>query len=366
MVERPLRIIHILCGLERGGAERVVLDLCRHTPPAQAELHVATVMGGGPLEQSFREAGFSPFLAGRRPRRLGMGSVWRLVHHLRILRPDIVHTHLFAGDVWGHLAAALSPRPRPHLISTEHNLNREESHHHRLMKRILSSHVDRIIAVSRAVADHAVIQEGLPREKITVIHNGVDLKHFTPRAIRTPGPGNRLVAIGRLVRQKGFDLLLKALIAEPDWQLTLVGDGPMRAQLQAQVLALGLTGRVQLLGDQADVRPFLMMADVLVQPSRWEGFGLVVLEGMAMGLPVLVAASDGLTEVVEHGRSGWLVPPGSTGALVDGLRTLTRDSALRGRLGLGALSRARDFGIEETAAAYLAVYRTLHRQIAGP
>jgi glycosyltransferase involved in cell wall biosynthesis len=145
------------------------------------------------------------------------------------------------------------------------------------------------------------------------------------------------LGVGRLNRQKGFDLLIGAFhrISDsfPEWDLTILGEGAERANLEALVARLGLGQRVRMPGREADPFPYYRGADVFVLSSRFEGFPGVLVEAMGMGAPVIAAACTGaVTEILEGGRSGLLVEPNSTASLALALERLMGDSAERARL----------------------------------
>lgn len=206
-----------------------------------------------------------------------------------------------------------------------------------------------------------------PDLAVPVIHNGVDAGLFRPdptkAAMERDGDAPvRLLAVGRLVAQKGVDVLLNAL-AMPGLEraaLDVVGDGDWRDRLEGQAAALGLTDRVRFLGwlDRAELAEIYRSVDVFVLPSRDEGMPNVVLEAMASGLPVAASRVAGAEDLVAEGETGFLVPPEDADALAAALRKLTDDADLRAVL--GARGRARveaEFTWRAAATAYLDLLR---------
>lgn len=328
-----IRVLHVLCDLSGGGAERLVVELCRRRAP-DVEVRVATVQGGGPMEGPLRAMGVPVVIGGRPRRSLGVRALARLAAAAR--EADVVHTHLFAGDTWGRVAGALAGA---RLLTTEHNVNRDETWQ-RGVKRALAR-LGPVVAVSEAVAAWSRAADGV--EVAAVVANGVDLARFGPHR---GADGRRVLFVGRRVEQKGLDVLLDALPA--DMRLTVVGEGPVHRD----------DPRVDWLGRREDVPALMATHDVLAVPSRWEGFGLVAAEGLAAGIPVLASAVDGLPEVV--GDAGWLLPPGDVSAWRAALEGLRDDPALRARLGARGPERARErFDLERTVRRYEAIYREL-------
>jgi glycosyltransferase involved in cell wall biosynthesis len=339
-----VRILHILCDLSGGGAERLVLELCR---ASRHQTTVATVQPGGALAPAFAAASIEVRCAGRRRRRLGLRALARIARWSADF--DLVHTHLWAGDLWGRTGAQLAGRP---VVTTEHNA-RADSPLRGALWRGMAPLSDAIVCVSEA-ARLALVADGLDPSRLTVIANGIDLSRFTPLPPTTP-TRRRVLAMGRLTEQKGFDVLLRAVIDSPGLELTIVGEGELRGPLQALVEQTG--GRARLAGWVPDVRPLLAAADVVAVPSRWEGFGLVAAEAMACGRPVVASRVDGLVEVV--GEAGILVPPEDPAALGAALRQVCEEpglwEALRGR----GLARAARLDVRLTARAYDNLYEGL-------
>jgi glycosyltransferase involved in cell wall biosynthesis len=178
---------------------------------------------------------------------------------------------------------------------------------------------------------------------------------------RPPGTSFRLVVIGRLTEIKGQDVLIEAvgllqrgpLMVE----LTVVGDGPMRAELEARCVSLGIAERVRFVGAQGDVLPYLHSADLFVLPSRSEGVSVALLEAMAAGLPVVATRVGGTPEVTGPGMGAILVSPDDPHALAEGIHTMIASNALAVREGQAARRRVEAaFSLERTHHAYAKCY----------
>lgn len=348
-----MRVLHVMCDFNGGGAERLVLDLCRFGPDAAssavAVLHGETALGTDGMRDAFRAAGVDVFVAGRARGTPGVLATRRLAR--RAAQVDVVHTHLWAGDLWGRIAASLAGCRC--VITTEHNTVAEAAWRQALSRRMaaLSS---RIVCVSEG-ARQASIAAGWAPGQLEVIENGIDVERFAARATGPARPFRsgplRLLAIGRLTRQKGFDRLIGWMAQLPGFQLDVLGEGEDGEALAAQAARLPVRfhGRVD------DVRPWLAQADLLVMPSRWEGFGLAAVEAMAAGLPVAASDVPGLREVVAG--AGLLLPPDDDARWVEALLGLAADTEVRARMSDAGRARAPSFDIRRTAERYAALYR---------
>jgi glycosyltransferase involved in cell wall biosynthesis len=219
-----------------------------------------------------------------------------------------------------------------------------------------------VIAITRALARFNVEEVGLPAEKIDVVHYGLDAP---PQAWGTnpPAPVARqarvLLAVARLVEQKGIDRAVRALpqirANAPDAVLVVLGEGPDRPRLEALARDLGVGDAVFLLGRVPDVAAWLQRAEVLVHPARWEGFGLALLEAMLASLPIVATKVSAIPELVVDGETGLLA---DEAALAPAVSSLLADRALAAKLGHAGLARARKaFSVERMARRTAAVYR---------
>jgi glycosyltransferase involved in cell wall biosynthesis len=172
-----------------------------------------------------------------------------------------------------------------------------------------------------------------------------------------------ILCVASLEVRKGHDTLLRAINLIPEIILVLAGDGPLLKQLHALADELGIAARVQFLGKRMDVPQLLKAADLYVQPSRVDGFGIAALEAMAAGMPIVASDVPGLADVI--GGAGLLFPVGDVGQLAQKIVTLLADAALRNRLGHSAQERARRYGINKTLDCYEKLYRDVVGRVVG-
>ena len=218
---------------------------------------------------------------------------------------------------------------------------------------------DRVVAVSDAVARMVV------GRRASVIHHGIDVMENIPRDTGSTAGRPALVgAAARLVPIKGIVYLVHAVAAlrnrVGNVHLEVAGVGPEEEALRAAVSALGLTEHVTFLGWQRDMRPLYARWDVFVQPSLDEGWSMATLEAMAAGLPVVGTSAGGLPELVEDGRTGYVVEPADVQALADRLCHLLLNPDRRHAMGEAGRTRARErFGVARMAAGVAGVYDQL-------
>ena len=272
-----------LWDLGRGGAERVVIDLARRLPQHGYIPRIIAMGGGGPLADEIRALGFDLDIGPEtRDRRHTKRFADRMIASLA--SDTIVHTHLGA-DHWLGLAA----KKRGHAwVSTCHGHDQDDSWFRRRMKTWTWNKTDTMICVSHAVATFWK-KYGLKHPHLKTIPNGIDLAKFRPKTRVNYSDVPTIVTIGRLVSEKRQAWLLRALAPiQLPWRLEILGDGPLRNELEALADELGIRPRVSFRGVVADVRPILSKADLFAFSSATEGRPMAVLEAAASGVPLLV------------------------------------------------------------------------------
>jgi glycosyltransferase involved in cell wall biosynthesis len=282
----------------------------------------------------------------------------RLAHAARAFAPDLLHTHLVHADVYGTLAATTL---RTRLVSTKHNDDPFRAGPFRYVERAFARRVDRVIAITYALERFIVDRVGIPAEKVDVVPYGLDALPGGGASIDVPDDAEVVLAVGRLVPQKGHDVAVRALPAllreHPRALLVVLGDGPERERLRKLAASLGVGRALHLPGHVPGIGSWLERARVLVHPSRWEGFGLVSLEAMLAGRPVVATRVSSAPEIVIDGETGLLVPREDPHALATALAAVLGDGALARRLGEAGQRRAREeFSVARMTERTIAVY----------
>jgi glycosyltransferase involved in cell wall biosynthesis len=363
-----MRVLHVLKVQGIGGAEQHLLQLLPALRAQGIDARFLSLDAGGDAERFHRalEARGVPY------RRVAAGLdisprlATATVAAIRTERPDVVHTHMVHADVYGSVAARLLRRP---FVSTRHNDDRYLLGPFRFVDRAFMTGAGAIIAISDAVREFH-IRAGLPAKKLVTIHYGLDElpaapSELTPAAAGIADDALLVLAIGRLIEQKDHATLLAAFARahrdEPTARLAILGWGRLEDTVKAQVRELGLEDAVLLPG-RVEPAAWLARADVFAHTSRWEGFGIVLLEAMLAGLPVVATRVSAIPEIVVDGETGILVATGDVAGVASGLTALLTDGDRRRALGEAGRRRARaHFSVAEMTERTRAVYEGIER-----
>lgn len=332
-----------------------MIEFARRLPRARFEQIFVSMTDRGRLGSTLEDLGCRVVTLDQ-PEGLRPSAVFRLARLLGKVKPAVLHTHDDKPLLYGVLACRLARVPR--LIHTHHH--GPLPHITRRQERLIAwaaRGTDRFVCVSHSAAAY-MARQGVPRNKLMTLWNGIDLERFPFAGPRDGGPA---VVVARLSPEKDHATLLQAVALTvercPDFTLEVAGDGPLRRELEDRSRTLGISGSVRFLGEVRDVAALLERARLFVLSSRTEGISLTLLEAMARGLPVAATAVGGNPEVVAAGETGLLVPAGNPPALAEALTTLWTDSAVRRRFGAAGRRRVeRHFDIREVVSRYEALY----------
>jgi glycosyltransferase involved in cell wall biosynthesis len=320
-----------------GGTERQMIELARRLDRSRFEVHLACFRREGPwLERAKgRVASIVEFpIAGFR-RASTLAQMRAFARWCRRTGIAVLHTTDLYANVFGLPAGALAGVPVR--IANRREINPDKRPGQIALQRAAYACAHRVVANSRAAADR-LARERVPHGKIAVVPNGVDLDAFQPRAL--PARLRRVVTVANLRTEKAHDVLFEAAAAllarRPDAEFWIVGGGARYDELTALAARLGIDARTRFFGHRDDVPALLAESDVFVLPSRSEAFPGGLIEAMAAGLPVIATAVGGNLELIRHGTTGLLVPPGDPGALAAALHGLLESPGTAAELGRAA------------------------------
>jgi sugar transferase (PEP-CTERM/EpsH1 system associated) len=369
--EPPL-VAHLIYRLDIGGLETLLVDTINRMPAHAYRHAVVCLTDYTDFAQRITRPGVELY-ALHKPPGLGLSAHARLFKLLRRLRPAVLHTYNL-GTIEYHATALLAGVPGR--VHAEHGrdagdpqgLNRK----HNLLRRLLVPVIDRYVPVSRDLDGwlHNVV--GIPAAKRRLIDNGVDTERFTAGPVAgdpvEPWQDKDAFVIGTVGRLQDVKhhaglieafALLRTMLPEaaPRLRLVLVGDGPLRARLEQQILAAGLQDCVWLAGARSDVAPVMRSFDLFALSSIAEGTPVTMLEAMASSLPVVSTAVGGIPDLVLDGATGRLVPASDPQAMAEALAAYVRSPALARTHGAAGRERIEQ---KYSIAAMLATYVDLY------
>jgi glycosyltransferase involved in cell wall biosynthesis len=366
-------VLQLITSLERGGAENHLLALLTHADRSGFDFEVAVLSGEGELVAVFHQAGIPVHLL-RARNRVDPLALRKLTTLLREGGFDILHSHLFRADIFAALAVGQLGDRAPLLVSTRHNDDRFFLNPFvGLVHYAVSARQDLIIAISDHIARFTVARGVRHPSRVRRVYHGIEPP--VTRSLEREGrqirqdlgvaPADFLVGnVGRLARQKGQRHLVTAmpLLLErvPNAHAVIAGSGDLEDYLRDLSLEAGVADRVHVLGPRLDVPALMHAMDVFVMPSIWEGFGLVLLEAMAAGRPIVASRVATIPEVVLDGETGLLVPAGDPVALAEALAQLAHDPDFARTLGEAGRQRLRQhFSLEKMVGDTELLYREL-------
>lgn len=369
---RPLRVAFVLHVMQVAGAEVLVAETIRRLV-GQIEPTIFCLDAVGALGERLQKEGVEVISFGRRPGR-DWRVAWRMAREVRARGIEVLHAHQYTPFFYSALARLLCWKA-PRVIFTEHGRHYPDvvSPRRRFANRLVFDRLaDAVNAVCAFSAGSLSRIDGFSADRIEVIENGIDVSRYGPAADRTAlrqqlglDPARRYVAnIARFHPVKDQAMLLRAFrevaAARPDVDLLLVGDGPLRPDLEQLVKDLGIAPRVRFLGVRFDVPDILRAIDVFALTSVSEAASLTLLEAMASAVPVVVTDVGGNPEMVRHGVEGLLVPRGDAEATAIALLSLLKEPATAVTLGQAGRRRVEErYQLPQTIDTYLRLYQKL-------
>lgn len=380
-----VRVLQIIPTLDRSGAEKQLVMLATGLPRDKFDVHVCALTRGGPLASDLERAGIPLTIIGKRGK-IDPFAYFRLKRLIESLRPDIVHTWIFAANAYGRQAAhAAGVR---HIVGGERCVDPWKRWHELWIDRRLARVSERIATNSSGVVDFYA-SKGIPPDKFVVIPNGIAMPSESEQ---TPGPHetldgaaaesrtaarttllnelglpveSRLIGcVARLWPQKRFEDLIWATellkCVHDDVHLLIIGDGPQRWWLERYTSKVQINDRVHFLGERSDVARILPHLHCFWLGSGYEGQSNSLMEAMAAAVPVVATDIAGNRDLVIPGETGFLVPVGDRAEFARKTQRMFEEPALAARLGAAGRERMRrDFSVEKMIERHAALYSQL-------
>lgn len=358
-----MKVLQVINSLDTGGAEKLILDsillykergvdmevlllLDKHTPFRQTLEDTYQVK----VQALTKGSLYNPFL------------IFKIIPFLRAY--DVLHGHLFPVLYWLAFAKAVYFSRTP-LVFTEHSTSNKRRDHiiFKYVDRFAYNKINRIGCISKGTLAQLLKHVNV-NEKALVINNGIDLNKFKPRRLKGEKGEERdkknytLIQVSKFRHPKDQITLVKSMSLLPRFiRLKLVGDGPTRIECEKLVMDLNLEDRVEFMGQRFDIPDLIGGSDIVILSSHWEGFGLSIVEGMAMRKPAIACDVPGVSEILNG--YGLLFKPSHQQELAQHILNLIQDQEYYTKIAMQCYERAQEYGIEQMVDAYIEVYKSL-------
>ncbi len=343
-----MRVLHLITPRHVGGAELLALRMMQ----TQKEMGVTSrlLLRHHPHMELYAKRQGLDVVTAPIGGKLNLRAVSAIAQQIRSFRPDVVCTHLSSATLWGSLAARMCKVP---CVALVHGFNSASAYRF----------ATRLVCVSQAVGEF-ILQQGIPHEKIEVIHNGIDPRPYLcaePACLPLPAAAFCVGTVAHLSVKKGYRELVQVAQMTPHAHFVLVGEGPLRKELE-QAAAGTLQGRLHLMGFQENIPALMKRFDVFCLPSHKEPFGLVVLEAMAAAKPVVAFREGGVPEIVVENETGLLSSFSDTAAMAQNLKQLQQNVQMRESMGMAGRARAlSEFTLERCCRRLLDLFEEVSR-----
>jgi len=356
-----IKILYIAPSLDAGGAERFLIDLMTNLNRSEFDFSLLLFAHAGFFFDELSAQGVEIKVLHKRWK-FDPINFYLMYRTVQKNRPDIVHTQL-GGDIYGRLLAKILGIKV--IVSTEVDINREESFFLRQLKTWTAKFAAKIVAVSDAVRRDVIQRYHVAADRVQIIYNGLDVQKFSKSA-RPDKQRSKIIfgGMGRLAPAKNWSTLLQAiaLMKNKNIECLIAGTGALRPELEKLVLELELKGRVKFIGLVKDVPAFMSNLDFFVLPSKREAFGIVLIEAGLLGVPVLASNIDGIPEIIKDEERGILFDPMRSDDLAKKLDWMIANihSAEVDNMTLALQNFVRDnFDIKNIALQYEDLYKDL-------
>jgi len=362
-MREKIRVLEVIDSLDSGGAESLLKNFVLEVKKNNIfNIEIAVLYSKAIFKDEIKNAGISIWDLGLTFKFNLMGVI-ELIKLIKERKYDIIHVHLFPADVFAAIASLFLPRNIKWIFSEHGAHNRRRTLKiFKILDNFTYSRYSKIVCVSKQV--ELVLLNWIPsnKGKTKVIPNAVPIPKFlNPCPVKTYD----ILFVGRLTKQKSVEILLKAIKIlknkySKNLKIAIVGDGELKENLNNLTVELGVNREVEFLGVRKDVKELMVSSKIFVLPSRWEGFGLVIIEAMSNMLPVIASNVGGIPELIEDGKDGILVPPENPKALARAINNLLENEELREKLSKAAYKKVRErYSIDTYSVHMLDFYKSL-------
>lgn len=370
-----MKIVQIIPSLNKGGAERLVLDICNTLQKKEGIcIKLITFHNSNAyffltdgLDWEVVPASVVPSISSKT-----QVEITALQEAIEAFQPDIIHSHLFETEM---VLSQINYPQTKYVVHFHDNMVQFENwkwrnifnklkltnfYEKKIVEAAYSKRRTEFVAISKDT--HHYVTRVLPEVfSVTLLHNAIDTKHFSPSFKKPNGERPILTTIGSLVDKKGQELAIKT-IAELknrgiDVELNILGDGVNKSKLETLIQTLELSDNILMRGNVDHPESYLHISTLYLHTASYEPFGLVLLEAMACGLPVVCADGGGNRDLIEEGINGFMVKERDPKRLADKIELLLTNSALRKQMGANAYSFAQQFSIETYVDRLLDLYK---------
>jgi glycosyltransferase involved in cell wall biosynthesis len=374
-LRRP-RVLHLITSFEIGGTERQAVELLKRLNGERYDVRLAVLRKEGPfyqeIEQRFPDVPEFPLTSF-----YDANAVKQLARLRRLMlreKIDILHAHDFYSSLIGAAAARLSG---VRVIASQRHLKLSDRRAHKWGTRMIHRLANRILVNSQAIREHIINNDGAQPGKIVVVKNGIvpaSSSNSCDELRIELGLDKNVTLVGivaRLQTVKGHRFFVEAAVevlrSRPNAHFVLVGDGPLRTEIENQAARLGISDHVHLLGDRSDTSRLVSAFDLLVLASLHEGLPNAVMEAMGAGVAVVATSVGGTKELIIDGETGYLAPPANSAALADRIIFALGDESHRDEIVSAArLKITSAFGIEKMVRSVEALYDEMYGDHIGP
>jgi L-malate glycosyltransferase len=361
-----IKILYVITSLGLGGAEKLLLSYVKRLDHKKYSFYVCCFRDK-PDDLNLEISEFAEIINLKIKNRFNPLVIYRLFNVIKKINPEIIHTHLFQPRIYTTLAHLFFNRSI--LITHKHSIVNPKKHNIFILLEMLCVNLNKkVIAISQSVKQSLIKYELIPENKIFVLTNSVDFNKYNEALIPKNKNEEKSIVIGtvgRIEKIKGINYLLMAmkiiLRKFPSARLEIVGDGSELDELKLLTEKLDISNSVIFFGKLVNPIPNYSRMDVFVLPSILEGFGLVLLEAMSAGIPVVATSVDGIKEVVLDGECGILVPPKNSEAIAAAVIQIVEQPQLAKNLVEHGLLRAKLFDIQEHLMKLDNLYTSLLR-----